>query len=269
MEEVLDPMPRSIEAIIDRQLRRWEHDRRLAAAGGVGGEARVVAQPIITVSRQHGSRGRDLASRLAERFQYTLLHRDVIDRISMSTGHTRRLLEALDEHSRSQLAIWVDSMLSGRYVDETDYAVGLLKTVYSIARLGGVVVVGRGANFIVEPTGGVHLRVVAPPGERIRNLMRRGNLTADEAAREIRVVDQERAKFVRKLFHRSVDDPLGYDMILNESGRSLDFLVRVAAIVVEEKIGRLRTEEPSGRAGAYTTSSGGAAGITPAPTPRA
>jgi cytidylate kinase len=233
-------MPRSIESIIDRQLRRWEHERRIAAAGGVATRAQIAAQPIITVSRQHGSRGRDLASRLAERFQYTLLHRDVIDRISLCTGHLRRLLESLDEHSRSQLTMWADSMISGRYLDETDYAVGLLKTVQSMARLGGVVVVGRGANFIVESNGGVHLRVVAPLEERVQNLMRRGNVSAEEAAHEIKTVDEERAKFVRKLFHRSVDDPLGYDMIVNESGRSLDDLVKIATVVVEEKLARLK-----------------------------
>jgi cytidylate kinase len=233
-------MPRYIEAIIDRQLRRWEHDRRLVAAGGVATEVRVVAQPIITISRQHGSRGKDLAARLAERFQYTLLHRDVIDRMSTSTGHQRRLLEALDEHSKSQLANWVDSMLSGKYLDESDYAVGLLKTVYSIAHLGGVVVVGRGVNFIVEPTRAVHLRVVAPLDQRIRNLMRRGNLSTEAAAREIKAMDEERAKFVRKLFHRSVDDPLAYDMILNESRNSLEGLVRIATTVVAEKLLRLK-----------------------------
>lgn len=235
-------MVRSIEAIIDQQLRRWEHEGRMAAAGRVATVTQIVAQPIITVSRQHGSRGRDLASRLAERFQYTLLHRDVIDHISVCTGHLRRLLEALDEHSRSQLTMWADSMISGKYLDEGDYAVGLLKTVHSIARLGGVVVVGRGANFIVGPTGGAHLRVVAPFDERIRNLLRRGSLSADEAAREIKAVDEERAKFVRRLFHRSVDDPLGYDVIINESGRSLDDLVRIATVVVEEKLARLKAE---------------------------
>ena len=261
-------MPRSIEAIIDRQLRRWEHERQEARPPGLADDGPRLAQPIITVSRQHGSRGRDLAARLAERFQYTLLHRDVIDRISQSTGHTRRLLAALDEHSRSQLAIWVDSMMAGRYVDETDYVVGLLKTVYSIARLGGVVVVGRGANFIVDASGGVHLRVVAPIDERVRHLMLRGSLSADQAAREIRVVDAERAKFVRRLFHRSVDDPLAYDMILNQSGRPLEFLAGLAAAVVEEKIARLKVEA-RGRRGSYTTSSGGGAGIAPTRTARA
>ena len=67
------------------------------------------------------------------------LVRDIIDRICESTDYSRRLLEALDEHSQSQLTTWVQSMLAGRYVDEGDYVRALLKTIYSIARLGGVV----------------------------------------------------------------------------------------------------------------------------------
>jgi len=232
-------MPKSIEELIDRELRRWEHERQIGARGGAADAARAVTQPIITISRQHGSRGKKLALRLAGRFGYTLLHRDLIDRISTSTGHRRRLLEALDEHARSQITTWVDAMLSGRYLDESDYVVGLLKTVHSIALLGGVVVVGRGANFIVEPGAGVHLRVVAPLEERVRNLMKRGNLTPAEAAREIKLVDEERAKFVRRHFHRSVDDPVAYDMIINESGHSLETLVALATTVVEEKLARL------------------------------
>jgi cytidylate kinase len=135
-------------------------------------------------------------------------------------------------------------MLSGRYLDERDYAEGLLKTVKSIARLGGVVVVGRGVNFIVGPGVGVHLRIVAPLEERVRNLMQRGSLSAAEAAHEIKTVDQERAKFVRRLFHRSVDDPVAYDMIINESGHSLESLVALTTMVVDEKLARLGAGRP-------------------------
>ena len=53
----------------------------------------------------------------------------------------------------------------------------------------------------------------------------------------------DRDAFVRKLFHRAVDDPLAYDLILNESGRTLDALVEIAAAVAEEKIARLRARE--------------------------
>jgi Cytidylate kinase-like family len=233
-------MPASIEAIIDRQLRRWENERRLARAANNVREPAPVSHPIITVSREHGSRGREVAARLADQFQYTLLHRNAIERISESTGYTQRLLEVLDEHARSRLEGWLDSLLWGDCLDESDYAKGLFKTVRSIASLGGVVVVGRGANFIVGPDRGVHVRVVAPFEDRSANLMRRKNLSRTDAEREIRAVDAERAKFVRKLFGRSVSDPLAYDITVNESGRPLDELVEILAQVARTKIERLR-----------------------------
>jgi cytidylate kinase len=233
-------MPGTIEALIDRQLRRWEHDRRNVRAGRVAAEPVAQIQPIITVSRQHGSRGCEVAARVADRFGYTLLHRDLIDRIAESTGLTRRLLETLDEHSRSQITSWIDSLLWGKYLDEGDYAVGLLTAVRSIARLGGVVVVGRGANFIVGPEGGVHIRIVAPRPERVRRLMARKQLSEADAAREVDAVDQERAKFIRKLFHRAVDDPLAYDLVVNETERSLETVTEIVTVAAAEKVERLR-----------------------------
>ena len=233
-------MPASIEGIIDRQLRSWENERRLARLHNAVTEPPAVGHPIITVSREHGSHGREVAARLAERFQYTLLHRNAIDRIAESTGLMRRLIEALDEHSRSRIQSWIDSMVWGNFLDEGDYARGLFRTVRSIASLGGVVVVGRGANYIVGPEGGVHVRVVAPFPERTRNLMRRKDCSAAAADREVRIVDAERARFVRKLFGREVDDPLGYDVTVNESGWPLDELTEMLTLLARRKIDRLR-----------------------------
>jgi hypothetical protein len=45
------------------------------------------------------------------------------------------------------------------------------------------------------------------------------------------------------MFHRSVNDPLAYDMVINESGRSLDAMVTIATLVAEEKIERLRAAQ--------------------------
>ena len=61
-------------------------------------------QPVITVSREHGSGGSRIAELLAKRFDYTLLHRDIIDRICNSSGARRQLVATLDEHAQSQIA---------------------------------------------------------------------------------------------------------------------------------------------------------------------
>src|SRR5437762_5000269 len=155
-------MGSSIDSIIDRQLRRWEHERQAFRATGPEPRPRPEIQPVITVSRHHGSSGSEIAAGLAERFGYTLLHRDIIDRMSEDAGLTRRLLESFDEHAPAELTSWFDSILVGTYVDASDYVRALLRVVHSVAQLGGAVVVGRGANFIIGPERGFHARIVAP-----------------------------------------------------------------------------------------------------------
>ncbi len=230
----------SIESILDRQLRRWELDRALHSKASARDEPRPRLQPVITVSRQRGAGGTTLAEKLAERFDYTLLHRDVIDRICQSTGLKHRIIESLDEHAKSQLSIWFESMLAGRYVDAGDYVKHLLEVIYSISQLGGVVVVGRGANFILGPERGFHIRVVAPRDARVRGLVEREKLSERDALRQIETSDHQRAEFVRKVLGRDIDDPLGYDLVVNSATIPLETAADLVVRAAREKFEKLR-----------------------------
>jgi hypothetical protein len=236
-------MSHSIDAIVDRQFRRWEVESNILRKQGTYRESKPLAHPVITVSRQHGTIGSEIAARLAERFQYTLLHRDIIDRICESTDYSRRLLESLDEHAQSQLTTWVQSMLAGRYVDEGDYVRALLKTIYSIARLGGVVVVGRGSNFVVGLERGFHVRVVAPRDRRVEHLVQRSGMTPRDALHEIDSTDRHRAEFVRRVYGRSTDDPLAYDVVVNAADGEADSIACWLAMASTEKFKRMLPQQ--------------------------
>src|SRR5690242_8848549 len=97
----------TLDSLIDRQLRRWEFERTHGYRSPMVHAPPPAPRSIVTMSRQHGTNGVAIAECLAERLHYTLLHRDAIDRMCESTGITRRLYEALEEHARSQLRLWV------------------------------------------------------------------------------------------------------------------------------------------------------------------
>jgi cytidylate kinase len=231
----------SIDRILDRQVRKWESEKAAHVdQHGHRDRAGAPVQPILTVSRQRGSNGTLLAERLAERFGYTLLHRDVIDRICESSGYKRRIVESLDGRARSQLQLWVESVLQGAYVDASDYLKALLEVIYSISQLGGVVVVGRGSNFILGHERGFHIRVVAPLEVRVRNLTEREGFAERDALREIEKSDHERTEWVRKACRRSIDDPLGYDLVINHLSISMESATSLVAAAAQEKFERLR-----------------------------
>jgi cytidylate kinase len=238
----------SIDSILDRQVRKWELEKAVhPRERGARGQPRMPIQPVLTISRQRGSGGTLLAERLAQRFGYTLLHRDVIDRICESSGYQRRLVELLDGHARSQVQLWIESVLQGAYLDANDYVRALLEVIYSISQLGGVVVVGRGANFILGHERGFHIRVVAPREVRLRNLAEREGLAGRDALRELEKSDHERTEWIRRVFGRSIDDPLGYDLVINHLSISMESATSLVAAAAQEKFERLRAAGPAGR----------------------
>ena len=124
----------SIEAIINRQFLRWEQEQKVQPRLE---PLKELPLPIVTVSRQSGSRGSYFASRLAQKLGYQRIHREVIDAVATSSGYRTRLLEALDENFRSELEVLVEAVLTGQSVDNVDYANQLCKVVLSMSRLGG------------------------------------------------------------------------------------------------------------------------------------
>jgi cytidylate kinase len=108
------------------------------------------------------------------------------------------------------------------YIDASDYFRHLYKVMMSIAELGGVVVVGRGANFMLKRDQGFHVRVISSVPKRIQNLVDRDGMTYKEADEAVRKVDRERYDFVRSHFDQDIDDPRVYDMVLNMTYLDVD-----------------------------------------------
>jgi len=226
----------SIEAIINRQLLKWELERKETEPAAPG---RVPPAPIITISRQTGSRGSYFGSRLALRLGYQRLHREAIDLICRSSGFQKRIIESLDDHFRSRLELMVEAMVTGQAVDNSDYSQHLCKTVLLMSQLGGVVLMGRGGNFILGPECGFHLRVVCPKEKRIENLVKYKQITPEEAARTISESDSARRKFVARLFDREIDDPHHYDLVLNSALLDVEEMVDTALVAIKAKMSKL------------------------------
>lgn len=226
----------SIDAIINRQLLRWELERKK-----LDEEAHEHPHPlpIITVSRQTGSRASYFASRLAQKLGYPRLDRQVIDAICTSSGYRKRIVESLDAHFRSDIQVMVDSLFTRQSVDHSDYVKHLARVILSMSRLGGVVVVGRGSNYILGPKRGVHIRVVCPMEKRIENLIKYKGMSHDEAIATIEESDEQRSEFVSKVFHQDINDPHYYDVVFNSALIDVEEMVETAVMAINAKMEKL------------------------------
>ena len=212
---------KAIEALVDQQIKRWELERKRPKAG----PSEIMAAkpgPVITISRQRGSGGSLVALRLAELTGFSHFNRELIDGISHEIGIQKRLVETLDESVRSGFQLWVDGIMRGRIVDSSDYMQSLVKVIGAVIGHGKAIIVGRGANFLADSLAAFNVRIVAEREFRIKSLCSRRNLSEQEAGDEVRSNDENRNKFIKNNFGHDIDDPLGYDLIINSTNYTVD-----------------------------------------------
>ena len=65
--------------------------------------------------------------------------------------------------------------------------IDVARLVLSLAAEGGVVLIGRGAGFLLPPESTLHVRVVAPLSDRIAYMSQWLRLTREQAAEQVRV----------------------------------------------------------------------------------
>jgi hypothetical protein len=89
-------------------------------------------------------------------------------------------------------------------------------TILQLARMGNVVIVGRGANIITSKLKNTfHIRLVASLEKRVEHIRGLMELTEKEALKYIKKEDENRKKYLKSYFHADIEDPLLYHMIVN------------------------------------------------------
>lgn len=213
----------SVGALVDRQmLRRRLLDEAQRHPGEASRPGLLPRLTTLTISRQDGSGGRQLARAVADELGYEFIDRQILDLLVANTGARERLVSSLDEKARSRLEVWLEGMMTGHYLGSVEYSRWLARSIRALAWSGSVVILGRGANIVLGPEGGFHVRVVAPREQRIRNLVAAAGLSADAAERRVDANDRDRAEFHRRQFGADIDDPAAYHLFINTGLVPLD-----------------------------------------------
>lgn len=204
---MLEHVPRSIERIVEEQARRWAFKGRESAD--------APRQPVITVSRQHGAGGRELARRLAEELRLDFFDHEIITRIAESAHLSDLVVSTLDERDRKALTDFLAGFASDEYMSPGSYREHLTRVIAAIGAHGGAVVLGRGAHLILGAGKALRVLVVAPLADRVAEIARREALSEREARIRIDAVDATRRAFLAKHFHVDSGDVTHFDLVVN------------------------------------------------------
>src|SRR5690349_12814270 len=176
--------------------------------------------PIIAITREMGSLGKDVAQGLGEALGLPVIYHEVIDcladRMRVRKSHVVRLLDGSA------------GLLERLTADKTSLSIFTAEEIFALAAAssgkGGAVIRGWGATHLLRGVPhAICVRVCAPFEVRKRRMMERVG-SDDEAriAEEIRANDEAHGAIVRRNFGVEWTDPEHYDVVLNTQRVNID-----------------------------------------------
>jgi cytidylate kinase len=163
---------------------------------------------VITISRQFGSLGDEVAAAAAERLGYRLVARDLINQAARRAAAPVAALAEIDE------LMMLDACPSKK--DCRAYHEAVRDVVLELASAGDVVIVGRGGQVILrDHPAALHARVIAPAPLRAWRIAEVSHISLEAAAAQVAASDRFLKSYLKRYYRVAWDDPELYDLVIN------------------------------------------------------
>jgi cytidylate kinase len=219
----------------------------------------IKAMSAITVSREYGSGGGEIAARLARRLGWQLIDHAIIEQTARELEvhetevekHDEEYLESsrpgILERILEQLAPSAPATGGGGILirpsssaEVLAYQETMRNIITAAATTGHVVIVGRGGQVLLADRRNVlHVRVVAPLEQRVAYVVRREGLDTEDALRRVQAKDQARTRYMQTQYQSQHEDPHLYDLVIDTAVLPLDNAVDLICLALEGKASRL------------------------------
>jgi cytidylate kinase len=193
----------------------------------------------VTISRQTGTGGLVIAQKLAQYLQtqgrypdrpWTVFDKNLVEEVLKQHNLPKELVRFMPEDRVSQLRDMAEEIL-GLHPPTWTLVRQTTETILHLAELGNVILVGRGANVITAQLPHVvHVRLVGSLAVRVQRLQKFDHLSAEAARAAILQSDRGRARYLRKNFHKDIDDMLLYDLVINTDRISDEVAAQLIAL---------------------------------------
>jgi len=181
---------------------------------------------IVTIEREYGSGGGEIAQRLATQLGWKLWDQLLTEEIAKLAECPKAVVEVREERTDPLYYRLFKSFLRGSYegslnahklklVDSESILKITQRVVEHAAKTGNSVIVGRGSQqFLRNRQDTLRVFLYAPREAKLRRLLARGK-SENEAEQLVDSVDQERADFIQKYFHVEWPNRALYHAMIN------------------------------------------------------
>jgi cytidylate kinase len=192
---------------------------------------------LITISRQYGAGGSEVAARVARALGWRVVDNELIERVAARAGLTPEDVAQREERvstfverlaqtvvaATPELVVPPEAGGTAPTLSEADLVRVTERVVEEVAADGKVVLVGRAAPAVLaRERDAIHVKLVAPSEWRIRAVVERLGIPAEEARSLMDDTDRNRARYHKQHYRRDWNDAANYHLVINTAALGLD-----------------------------------------------
>jgi cytidylate kinase len=216
----------------------------------------------ITLSRQYGSGGDEIARRISEITGYRYFDKVLMTQLAHDEGLAEGEIVDYSEDNPNVRNFWKHLFSSGvvsearvweeddsgvhresiRELNETSSLVLMQSTIQAAYRHGNVIIVGRGGQaLLLDKPDVFHVRIEASLEARVRRVQEQTNLELTAAQRTVQQHDQAASDYLSRFYLINGSDPLLYHLVINTGKMPLESAAQLIASVVAPASGMAMT----------------------------
>ncbi len=173
--------------------------------------------PVITISRELGSEGENIAERVAATLGYHFVDKKFIGDLLSEYG-----LVEFDREYETSPGFW--ESFSARQEKEREVMADMLnKVVRAMAYHGNIVILGRsGFEVLIDFSDVLRVRLQSPFSARVQQVMAQQKITDEQAKAIVKESDKVRMAYVAEFYRAPWEAIQAFDLVINTSKISPD-----------------------------------------------
>jgi cytidylate kinase len=212
-------------------------------------------QAFVTISRQAGAGGHQLAEKLLDLFAaqedvrlfggWQVFDRRLCEIVADNPAYSTSMSSLLEEEYRTKTNEFFGQLLDPT-IDQDILMRHVFEVVRAVASIGKSIIVGRAGSEVTRGMGpGVAVRLIAPEEVRIAGVMEYYDLDERAARDKARRVDESRARLLKAHFRVDIDDPTRYDAVWNTGRAPIETIAESIAAGLRHKVAAAGAATPA------------------------
>ena len=195
---------------------------------------------IITISRQFGSNGREIARKLAEYLDISYYNKQILEKIAVNMGVCADFFKDQNQDANGLFTIESKGLLGLRNITELSVNTQIYDMasdfIQKISQREDAVIVGRCADYALEEFDNVlSVFIHADMDARIRRIARIYDLTDAKAKDLIKKTDKRRSSYYNYYSNKKWGAAESYNICLDSSLLGIDGTAKAIEQLVELK----------------------------------